>query len=846
MTRYLPAEDSHCLLLTHPLTADSQQLVFLIQNAERIQRRMMKRTLRRILVIILPMEETMMMMRMSHPMIMEIRRLILRLMMRRRETEPFETDESAATPPPHPAYRVTTRISIRDETPISLPPREEVERLLVMPTHLHHHFPHGIALGPRYEVRESSSAAAARPAGGLRADYGFVATMDREIRRDLERDAGHRRGLYEVDEQIERQLLAGQFNMLFRDRRAYARTARLRRLRLGCPERLGDDPWMRVTLRVQRSQVAEAVQRGTEAAEETSDLDDIKMAPKRRTTRLNPETTPAVTAATTTTVTNAQLQAMIDQGVTAVLAARDANNEQASTRHNFRTGMLLTWWNSHVRTVGNDIAYAMTWTELKKKMTDKYCPRTEIKKLEVELWELKVKGTDVIGYNQRFQELALLYGRMFPEESDKIEKYVGGLPDMIHGSVVASKPKTMQEATEMAIEVMDKRIRTFADRQTENKRKQDNNQQPQQQHQNKRQNTAGLISDRSFVSTAFSSQIDITPTALDHYYDVELADKRIIGLNTILSGEEPLSLPRIDDSLLDQLQGSGFLHQRSPRRFPRALECQTNDQAPLKRRSVEWVTKQEKRSIMKQEVLYYTNSSGFTLKEAKILSIPVMHQQRLGAVVDAKREWKANVVADALSRKEQEPPLRVRALVMPIEKLEPPLEELMLQWQELVTMQKNIVPIWKADIATYVSKNDDGGAKGQAEHQRPSGLLVQPDIPQWKWDNITMDFVMKLPKSSQGYDTIWVIVDRLTKSAIFVPMRETDPMDKLARMYLKEVVTRHGIPLSIICDRDPRFASNFWRSLQNALGTSLDMSIAYHPQTDGQSERTIQTLEDKF
>ncbi|GJU79575.1 putative reverse transcriptase domain-containing protein [Tanacetum coccineum] len=107
-----------------------------------------------------------------------------------------------------------------------------------------------------------------------------------------------------------------------------------------------------------------------------------------------------------------------------------------------------------------------------------------------------------------------------------------------------------------------------------------------------------------------------------------------------------------------------------------------------------------------------------------------------------------------------------------------------------------------------------------------------------------MDFVTKLPKSSQGYDTIWVIVDRLTKSAIFVPMRETDPMDKLARMYLKEVVTRHGIPLSIICDRDPRFASNFWRSLQNALGTSLDMSTAYHPQTDGQSERTIQTLED--
>ncbi|GJS95018.1 putative reverse transcriptase domain-containing protein [Tanacetum coccineum] len=147
------------------------------------------------------------------------------------------------------------------------------------------------------------------------------------------------------------------------------------------------------------------------------------------------------------------------------------------------------------------------------------------------------------------------------------------------------------------------------------------------------------------------------------------------------------------------------------------------------------------------------------------------------------------------------------------------------------------------------SKDNIGVVKKEvsckAEHQsHPSGLLVQPKIPEWKWDNITMDFVTKLPKSSQGYDTIWVIVDRLTKSAIFTPMRETDPMDKLARIYIEEVVTRHGMPVSISCDRDPRFASIFWRSLQNALGTNLDMSTAYHPQTDGQSERTIQTLED--
>ncbi|GKF39965.1 putative reverse transcriptase domain-containing protein, partial [Tanacetum coccineum] len=132
-------------------------------------------------------------------------------------------------------------------------------------------------------------------------------------------------------------------------------------------------------------------------------------------------------------------------------------------------------------------------------------------------------------------------------------------------------------------------------------------------------------------------------------------------------------------------------------------------------------------------------------------------------------------------------------------------------------------PNMKADIATYVSKCLTC-AKVKAEHQRPSGLLVQPKIPEWKWDNITMDFVTMLPKTSQGYDTIWVIVDRLTKSAIFTPIRETDPLDKLARIYLKEVVARHGIP--------------------KALGTSLDMSTAYHPKTDGQRDRTIQTLKD--
>ncbi|GJY48253.1 putative reverse transcriptase domain-containing protein [Tanacetum coccineum] len=336
-------------------------------------------------------------------------------------------------------------------------------------------------------------------------------------------------------------------------------------------------------------------------------------------------------------------------------------------------GNALTWWNSYVRAVGHDVAYAMPWKTLKKMMTDKYCPRGEIKKLEIEMWNLKVKGTDVMSYNQHFQELVLMCDRMFPEESDVVEKYVGGLPDMIHGSVKASKPKTMQEKIEFSTELMDKNILTIIKCQAENKRKfkdtSRNNQNQQQPF--KRNNVAHVYTvghgekkpyggikplcpkcnyhhegpcapkctnckrighlardcknrhatannnqiaqginqrvltcyecgaqghfrsdcpklknenqgnqagngnavasayavgttgtnpnsnavtgtfllnnhhtsilfdtgaDRSFISTAFSSLIDIIPTTLDHGYDVELADGRIIWVNTLIQG----------------------------------------------------------------------------------------------------------------------------------------------------------------------------------------------------------------------------------------------------------------------------------------------------------------------
>ncbi|GJX51117.1 putative reverse transcriptase domain-containing protein [Tanacetum coccineum] len=267
---------------------------------------------------------------------------------------------------------------------------------------------------------------------------------------------------------------------------------------------------------------------------------------------------------------------------------------------------------------------------------------------------------------------------------------------------------------------------------------------------------------------------------------------------------------------------------------------------------------------------------------------------------------KANVVADALSQKERIKPLRVRSLVMtihpnlPSQILKAQTEALKEENIKAETISKNglkhlkysdgtsciknrswlplfgnlrdliilgvhksNIPItwvldkmftqdlkklywWpnmKAIIAEYVGKCLTC-SRVKAECQKPSGLLVQPEIPMWKWERITMDFITKLPKTSNGHDTIWVIIDRLTKSAHFIPTREIDSMETLTRLYITEIVFRRGMPISIILDRDSHFTSRFWQSLQSALGTQLDMSTAYHPETDGQSERTIQTLED--
>ncbi|GJX89491.1 putative reverse transcriptase domain-containing protein [Tanacetum coccineum] len=812
------------------------------------------------------------------------------------------------------------------------------------------------------------------------------------------------------------------------------------------------------------------------------------------------------------------------------------NNNIRNTRESAKAcaGNALTWWNSHVKTTTHEAAHAMPWRTLKKMMTDKYCPRGEIKKLEFEMWNLKVKGNDVVAYSQRFQELALMSPPNVNTGANQRACFECGA----QGHFKKDCPK-LKNNNNRGNQAGNAKAQAKVYAVGNAGANPDNNVVTGTFLLNNRY--ASILfdtsADRSFVSTAFSSRIIITPTALDHNYNVELADGRIVGLNTIIRGctlnllnhpfnidlmpvelgsfdviigmdwlakyhvvivcaekivripfgdeilivrgdgssnkhgtrlniisctkaQEYLTkgchdlhggyqptrqvefridlvpgatpvarapyrlapsemkelaeqlqeltdkgfirpssspwgapvlfvkkkdgsfrmcidyrelnkltvknrypLPRIDD-LFDQLQGSSIYSKIDLRSGYHQLRVREEDipktafrtryghyefqvmsfgltNAPavfmdlmnrvckpyLDKFVIVFIddiliySKSKKEheehlrqilKLLKKEELYAKFSkcefwiSGNIPRSSdwlsKLCSCTIMAlaegsenlshtdnalKEGFGRCVDAKRKSvvfalrldsallygtkctmftdhkrKANVVADALSRKEREPPLRVRALVMTIgldlpkqilkaqtEARKPenikskdvggmlvenskdfpkklrtkkswknPPEGTCAYMEELVThMYQDIKKLYwwpnmKANIATYVSKCLTC-AKVKAEHKRPSSLLVQPEIPQWKWDNITMDFVTKLPKSSQGYDTIW------------------------------EVVTKHGIPVSIICDRDPRFSSNFWKSLQKALGTSLDMSTAYHPETDGQSERTIQTLE---
>nr|GEW94895.1 putative reverse transcriptase domain-containing protein [Tanacetum cinerariifolium] len=1024
------------------------------------------------------------------------------------------------SPPLPPALYIPPPVNLRDDIPeIEMPPRKGLCLF---------------TLGSRYEIRESSTA---KPTGDRGIGYGFVSTLDDEARRKGIGEVGYgirdtwvdptetvpeiapmtvrevntrvtelhehdTQDLYALleDAQDSRTLISQRVTMdsqrvdlLMEDRIAHQETILIVEeeayaAREAWSHSIGLSQAVHSELQTHREQVRQAQM--VETLRVTGDM-------RREMGDMQ-----------------AELLALREQPRRARQPGGDARVLDHQDAPRDADNAALTWWNSQIRSLGPD-AYSMTW---------------------------EVKENDVPVYTKRFQELTLMRTKFVSNKTEKINKYVSGLPDNIYGSVKASKPKTLDETIELDNDLMDQKVRTYVERQTNDKRKADNsfkNNHGHQQQPLKRKNVAkvynmgmgekkpysgnlpkgtmgqilrGMVvlnvelqgissgiaqlknkdggnvnaqgwvyavgnaerkgnasrdlysnvitgtfllnnryasilfdtgADRSFISIAFSSLIDIVPTSLGNSYDVELADDLIpvelgsfdvmIGMDwlrrchaVIVCDEKLISAKKEEDKSKGKQLKDVPVIRYFPEVFPedlpglppaRPVEFQIDlipgaapvARAPYRLAPSEMKELSEQLQELSDKGFIRPSSSpwgapvlGIYVDLAKIESIkdwaspktPTEIRQFLGLVgyfrsapilalpkgskdfvvycdvsykglgailmqrekiwrhylygtkctvftdhkslqhiLDQKelnmrqRHWlellsdydcdiryhlgKANVVADALSRKERIEPLRVRALVMtigldlpkqileahiealkpenlknkdvggmirkdiPKEKLEPRTDGTLClngrSWLPCYDDLRSVIlhesykskysihpgfdkmyqemkklywcPNMKANIATYVSKCLTF-ARVKAEHQRPSGLLVQPAIPEWKWDNITMDFITKLPKSSQGFDTIWVIVDRLTKSAHFLLIRENDPLDKLARLYLNRIVARHEILASIICDRDGRFTLNFWRSFQKALGTDLSMSTTYHPEIDSQSERTIQTFED--
>ncbi|GJW23994.1 putative reverse transcriptase domain-containing protein [Tanacetum coccineum] len=467
--------------------------------------------------------------------------------------------------------------------------------------------------------------------------------------------------------------------------------------------------------------------------------------------------------------------------------------------------------------------------------SDKYCPRGKIKKLEFEMWNLKVKGNDVVTYSQRFQELAVMCDQMFSEEIDQVRISSVGLPDTINGSCDGNLSKNYADAIEFATELMEKKIKHWGLNVRLN---------------NKRMRPYG--GPRPLCSKC------------NYHHDGPCAPKCHKCKRFGHLGRDCKNPPNVNTGA-NQRACFGMWSLKAISRWicpkwknnktgsNQAGKCQAQGKGvcrgPMQgvsltmRSSVLFVKKKDWVPSDVHRLLGVDKLTGLSPVRVRgediprtafrtrygHYGIPMLHlalpegserfhrilrflKKGLGRCVDAKRE---KTVAEAMGNIKKEGVggsgyhvMAIRMVIMHESHKSKysiyPGSDKMYQDMKRLYWWPNMKP----NIATYVSKCLTC-AKVKAEHQRPSGLLVQLEIPQWKWDNITMDFVTKLPKSSQGYDTIWVIVDRLTKFAIFMPMRETDPMDKLARMYLKEVVMKLGIPVSIICDRDPRFASNF-------------------------------------
>ncbi|GKA29690.1 putative reverse transcriptase domain-containing protein [Tanacetum coccineum] len=428
----------------------------------------------------------------------------------------------------------------------------------------------------------------------------------------------------------------------------------------------------------------------------------------------------------------------------------------------FATGTLteeaLSWWNSFSQPIRIEEAYKITWVEFKKLLIKKYCPRTK--------------------------ELATLCPTMVPDSKKMMEVFIEGLP----------------------------RKRAFMQISDENMT-------------NNNAKGRGLLSDKSFVSIS-CAMLNIPPITIDTFYNIEMADGNLVSTNTVIQGctltllNQPFKIDLMPIKLgsFDVVIGMDWLSKYHARIIcdEKVVHIPINGETLIIRgttpvaRAPYRLAPSEMQELSNQ--LQELSDRGFIRPSTSPWGAPVLFVKKKDGSFRMCIDYQEFI---KLTVKNRYPLPRIDDLFDQLQgsnvysKID--LRSGRLQhilYQKELNMRQHR---WLELLADYDCEIRYHPGK------KPSGLLVQPEIPMWKWERIKMDFVTKLPRTSNRHDTIWVIVDRLTKSTHFLSTLETDSMKTLTR---------------------------FWQSLQKALGTQLDMSTTYHPEIDGQSERTIQTLED--
>ncbi|GKC33739.1 putative reverse transcriptase domain-containing protein [Tanacetum coccineum] len=530
-------------------------------------------------------------------------------------------------------------------------------------------------------------------------------------------------------------------------------------------------------------------------------------------------------------------------------------------------GRALTWWNTLVQTRGRAAAISQSWGDFKKLMMEEYCPDDEVHKLESEFCNHKMVRSDIDGYTARFHELAKL------------------VPHMV-------TPMSQRGAVSMANRLTIDGIKDGLFKKKENagnkRRSNDQNMNRGRDDRNKRQRTVGNFTltileqgqgqhtaqgrafglviaeapqdpnvvtgtlslndqfttvlfdsgaDYSFISTNFLSLINMKPSVISPGYEIEIVSGVKVETNKIIQG----CRLELEGDILE-------VHQERPEGNLKQLKTmKSKEEHEVQLKLILELLEKEKlfEKFLKcefwlQEAIYHK-----FLQDCKTSHLVELEKQKSLSGVDEQenafqtlKDMLCNAPILALPEGTNDFVVyygtsnqvygSLRTLIMNKAhairySIHPRADKMYYDLQGLYWW-----PRMKKDIAMYVSKCLTC-SKVKAEHQKPLGLLQQPEIPEWKWENITMDFINKLPRTRSGHDSIWVIVDRLTKSAHFLAVHKDFKTERLARLYINGIVARHDVPISIISDRDSYFTSKFSQSLQKALRMRLDLNTPYNP-----------------